>query len=134
MNWYNIDKYVDLEDEFSEIEKTAIQDFGDEYFRIRSKIEKSVTEKFILQELNKLRQYKVENYNIVLLIQDSISYEGGFLFKTTPKYLMQSTHKSNSESKPAQRPHLYDNPKYIIPETPAEKKITVGMDSKLLQS
>ena len=107
---------------FSETEKTAIQDFGDEYFRIRSKIEKSVTEKFILQELNKLRQYKVENYNIVLLIQDSISYEGGFLFKTTPKYLMQSTHKSNSESKPAQRPHLYDNPKYIIPETPAEKK------------
>ena len=76
----------------------------------------------ILQELNKLHQYKVDNYNIGLLIQDSISYEGGFLFKTTPKYLMPLSHKSNGKSKPPQRPHLFSNPKYIIPETPSEKK------------
>lgn len=107
---------------FSEAEKTAIQDFGDEFLRIRTQIKKSVNEKLILQELNKLYQYKVENYNIVLLIQDSISYERGFLFKTTPKYLIQSAHKSSCETKPSQRPHLFSNPKYIIPETPAEKK------------
>jgi hypothetical protein len=106
---------------FSEADKTAIQNFGDEYLKIRTQKRKSITEKLILQELNTLHQYKVDNYNIVLLIQDSISHEGGFLFKTTPKYLIQSTHKSSGGSKPTARPHLYDNPKYIIPETPAEK-------------
>jgi len=107
---------------FSEAEKTAIQDFGDEFLRIRSKIKKSVNEKLILQELNTLHQYKADNYNIVLLIKDSISYERGFLFKTTPKYLIQSINQSNVKSKPSQRPHLFSNPKYIIPETPTEKK------------
>lgn len=106
---------------FSEEDKIAIKDFGDEFFIIRSKKRKSITEKLILQELNKLHQYKTDGYNIVLLIQDSISYEGGFLFKTTPKYLIPSIHKSNGGSKPTTRPHLYDNPKYIISETPAEK-------------
>lgn len=107
---------------FSEADKTAIQDFGDEFLRIRSKIKKSVNEKLILQELNTLHQYKADNYNIVLLIKDSISYERGFLFKTTPKYLIQSINQSNVKSKPSQRPHLFSNPKYIIPETPSEKK------------
>lgn len=107
---------------FSEADKTAIQNFGDEYFKIRMQKRKSVTEKLILQELNTLYQYKADNYNIGLLIQDSISYEGGFLFKTTPKYLMPLSHKSNGKLKPPQRPHLFSNPKYIIPETPSEKK------------
>ncbi len=106
---------------FSEADKTAIQDFGDEYFKIGSQKRKSITEKLILQELNKLYQYKVENYNIVLLIQDSISYEGGFLFKTTPKYLTHSIHKSNGGLKSTTRPHWYDNPQYFIPENPSEK-------------
>lgn len=106
---------------FCDADKTAIQDFGDEYLKIRTQKRKSVTEKLILQELNKLHQYKVENYNIVLLIQDSISYEGGFLFKPTPKYLIHSVQKSNGGLKPTTRPHLYNNQKYIIPETPKEK-------------
>lgn len=107
---------------FCDSDKAAIQDFGDEYLKIRMQKRKSVTEKLILQELNTLHQYKADNYNIGLLIQDSISYEGGFLFKTTPKYLMPLSHKSNGKSKPPQRPHLFLNPKYIIPETPSEKK------------
>ena len=107
---------------FSEADKTAIQNFGDEFLRIRSKRKKSVTEKLILQELNTLHKYKTENYNIVLLIKDSISYEGGFLFKINHRYLIQALQKSKGESKPPQRPHLYNNPKYIIPETSSEKK------------
>lgn len=106
---------------FSEADKTAIQNFGDEYLKIRTQKRKSITEKLILQELNTLHQYKVDNYNIVLLIQDSISHEGGFLFKITPKYLIQSIKQLNGKSKLSQRPHLFSNPKYIIPETPAEK-------------
>lgn len=109
--------------EFSTLEKNAIKEFGDDFLTIRSQKNKPVTKKIILMELRMLCQLKQDDYNIILLIEDSIRHAGGFLFKPTHLY-KNRLNKSRIDDKPKNpfRPYQYENKRYIITETPEEKK------------
>lgn len=85
-----------------------------------SKQKSTTTDLQVETNLKNLAKIKADGYDICSLINDTISAGYKWLLKPSAIYLTANNYINNKQTKQV-KPHLYSNPEYIIPETPAQK-------------